>query len=73
MMARKLLQWALRPAQRITISQDDLLKDRSMAVPLGVAVGIWDEAVAPEMTVKYRGLKGRPWHEFRNDPSGSAT
>ncbi|MCB1398306.1 MAG: sulfatase-like hydrolase/transferase [Rhodobacter sp.] len=68
-MTGKLLQWAMRPAQRVTISQEALIEMRGMGVPLGIAIGVWDEAaVPPEMTVKYRGRKGRPWQEFRHEP-----
>ena len=69
-MTRKLLHWAMRPSQRVTLSHDALLRMREMAVPLGIAVGVWDETVMPELTVKYRDLKGKPWQEFRHEPDG---
>ncbi len=58
---RQFTDWACRPAQRTTLSAAELKASRQYSGSRGVLLGVWDEAaVAPELSVKYRGRKAPP-------------
>ncbi|WP_170341488.1 sulfatase-like hydrolase/transferase [Ruegeria arenilitoris] len=61
-----LFDWARRPSQRTTRSAAELVEMRTKSRGKGVILGAYDERDAPpELTVKYRGRKARPWHQIR--------
>lgn len=61
-----LFAWARRPSQRTTRSAAELVDMRTKSRGKGVILGAYDESDAPpELTVKYRGRKARPWQQIR--------
>lgn len=65
-MYARLFEWARRPAQRTTVSRETLMGMRSKSRGKGIVLGAYDETeIAPELTVKYRGRKARPWAEIK--------
>ncbi len=61
-----LFAWARRPSQRTTRSEAELVEMRTKSRGKGVVLGAYDESDAPpELTVKYRGRKARPWQQIR--------
>ncbi|MFD0909896.1 sulfatase-like hydrolase/transferase [Ruegeria arenilitoris] len=61
-----LFDWARRPSQRTTRSATELVEMRTKSRGKGVILGAYDERDAPpELTVKYRGRKARPWQQIR--------
>ncbi|SHF18398.1 protein of unknown function [Ruegeria intermedia] len=61
-----LFAWARRPSQRTTRSTAELVEMRTKSCGKGVILGAHDESDAPpELTVKYRGRKARPWQQIR--------
>ncbi|WP_170367292.1 sulfatase-like hydrolase/transferase [Ruegeria arenilitoris] len=61
-----LFAWARRPSQRTTRSATELVEMRTKSRGKGVVLGAYDESDAPpELTVKYRGRKARPWQQIR--------
>ena len=61
-----LFAWARRPSQRTTRSAAELVEMRTKSRGKGVILGAYDEGDAPpELTVKYRGRKARPWQQIR--------
>ncbi|WP_422049291.1 sulfatase-like hydrolase/transferase [Shimia sp.] len=65
MMYDHLFTWTRRQSQRTTRSEEQLNEMRTKSGGKGVVIGIYDENDAPlELTVKYRGLKARPYEEY---------
>ncbi|EEX11418.1 sulfatase family protein [Ruegeria lacuscaerulensis ITI-1157] len=61
-----LFAWARRPSQRTTRSAAELVEMRTKSRGKGVILGAYDESDAPpELTVRYRGRKARPWQQIR--------
>ena len=61
-----LFAWARRPSQRTTRSAAELVEMRTKSRGKGVILGAYDEGDAPpELTVKYRSRKARPWQQIR--------
>lgn len=57
--------WALRPAQRTTISNDTLRAIRKQPSTKGVIIGIVTEDDMPAaLTVRVRDRKAPPWQEI---------
>jgi arylsulfatase A-like enzyme len=55
LMAR-LRDWALRPAQRTTVSDAAARARRAGGMDTGVLIGVWDETeIPPELSARYRG------------------
>ena len=62
----KLFAWTRRPSQRTTRSEAQLLAMRGNSGRRGVVIGVYDENDTPlDLTVKYRGLKARPWQDIK--------
>ncbi|MBO9395497.1 sulfatase-like hydrolase/transferase [Shimia sp. R9_2] len=60
-----LFTWTRRQSQRTTRSEEQLNEMRTKSGGKGVVIGIYDESDAPlELTVKYRGLKAKPYEEY---------
>jgi arylsulfatase A-like enzyme len=60
MMAERLAAWALRPSQRTTKSEAEILAMRGGSPRTGVLLGLYDGTeIAPELTENYRGKPGR--------------
>jgi arylsulfatase A-like enzyme len=54
----KLFEWARRPSQRTTRSEEQLIEMRTKTRKRGIVLGVYDENDTPlELTVKYRGRK----------------
>ncbi|MBO9407501.1 sulfatase-like hydrolase/transferase [Shimia sp. R9_1] len=65
MMYDHLFSWTRRQSQRTTRSAEQLNEMRTKSGGKGVVIGIYDENDAPlELTVKYRGLKAKPYEEY---------
>ncbi|MDA5557514.1 sulfatase-like hydrolase/transferase [Shimia sp. MMG029] len=65
MMYDHLFTWTRRQSQRTTRSEEQLNEMRTKSGGKGVMIGIYDENDAPlELTVKYRGLKARPYKDY---------
>ncbi|MBO9399608.1 sulfatase-like hydrolase/transferase [Shimia sp. R9_3] len=65
MMYDHLFTWTRRQSQRTTRSEEQLNEMRTKSGGKGVVIGIYDENDAPlELTVKYRGLKAKPYKEY---------
>ena len=63
----KLFAWTRRPSQRTTRSEAQLLAMRGNSGRRGVVIGVYDENDTPlDLTVKYRGLKARPWQDIKS-------
>ena len=62
----KLFAWTRRPSQRTTRSEAQLMAMRGNSGRRGVVIGVYDENDTPlDLTVKYRGLKARPWQDIK--------
>jgi arylsulfatase A-like enzyme len=60
MMECRLSEWALRPSQRTTKSEAEILAMRNGAPQTGVVLGLYDGTeIEPEFTERYRGKPGR--------------
>ena len=63
----KLFAWTRRPSQRTTRSEAQLMAMRGNSGRRGVVIGVYDENDTPlDLTVKYRGLKARPWQDIKS-------
>ena len=67
MLKKHLLAWSMRPSQRTTRSKADILAMQTGSSRTGVMIGVVDEEdVAPELTIRYRGRKARPFKDYLN-------
>ncbi|MEM9551257.1 MAG: sulfatase-like hydrolase/transferase [Pseudomonadota bacterium] len=63
-----LFAWARRQSQRATRSDQQMLDARTDRRGVGIVIGVYDEQdMAPELTVKYRGRKARPYTDYLKD------
>lgn len=63
-----LFEWARRPSQRTTRSEDQLIEMRTKSRRRGIVLGIYDENDGElELSVKYRGRKARPYQDYLKD------
>ena len=65
----KLFEWARRPSQRTTRSEEQLMEMRGKTVRRGIVIGIYDENDTPlELTTKYRNRKAPRWQDRHGNP-----
>lgn len=56
----RLCDWAMRPSQRTTVSNQDIVDLRSYSIRRGVVLGVYDETeIDSELVEKYRGIIAR--------------
>jgi len=59
----RLAEWARRPAQRTTISDETIVNMRGKSRRHGIIIGAWDATeLAPDLRAK---LQGKPGHDYR--------
>ncbi len=62
----KLHQWARRVSQRTTVGHESLLARRNARSTKGIVIGVPEEGdMDAELTVKYRGVKAKPWQDLK--------
>ncbi|MBU2983639.1 sulfatase-like hydrolase/transferase [Lentibacter algarum] len=65
-MYEKLHRWARRVSQRVTVSHDQILARRLQKSTKGIVIGVPEEGdMDAELTVKYRGVKAKPWQDLK--------
>ncbi len=63
-----MFEWARRPSQRTTLSEQQLIAMRTSSRTRGIVLGVYDEDEYPEdLTVKYRNRKARPFSTLVRD------